>query len=68
MMNKIKNYIKYSYHRPAAKIEHFLTLFFKLFLNKKTFLFSEKLMLLKFPPISMVYFNALGRFFYALVK
>jgi len=68
MINKIKDYIKYSYHRPTAKIEHFLTLFFKLFLNKKTFLFSEKLMLLKFPPISTVYFNALGRFFYALVN
>ena len=68
MIDKLKNYIKHSYHRPAAKIEHFFTLFFKLFLNKKTFLFSEKLMLLKFPPISMVYFNALGRFFYALIN
>ena len=68
MINKLKSYIKHSYHRPTAKIEHFFTLFFKLFLNKKTYLFSEKLILLKFPPISMVYFNALGRFFYALVN
>ena len=68
MLEKIKNYIKYSYHRPTAKIEHFCVLFFKLFLNKKTILFSEKLMLLKFPPISIIYFNAPGRFFYAMVN
>jgi len=24
--------------------------------------------LLKFPPVSMIYFNALGRFFYALIN
>ena len=68
MLEKIKNYIKYSYHRPTAKIEHFCVLFFKLFLNKKTILFSEKLMLLKFPPISIIYFNAPGRFFYAMIN
>lgn len=68
MLHKIINYIKYSYHRPAAKVEHFCVLIFQLFLNKKTFLFSEKLMLLKFPPLSMIYFNSFGRFFYALIN
>jgi len=65
MINKILNYIKYSYHRPTAKIEHFFVLIFRFFLNKKTSLFSEKLMLLKFPPFSMVYFNYFGRILYA---
>jgi len=41
MIKKLKSYIKHSYHRPTAKIEHFFTLFFKLFLNKKTYLFSK---------------------------
>ena len=36
MINKFLNYIKYSYHRPTAKIEHFCVLIFRLFLNKKT--------------------------------
>ncbi len=68
MINKLLSFIKHSYHRPTAKLEHFCVLIFKLFLNDKTKLVSEKMMLLKFPPISMVYFNSLGRFFYALIN
>ena len=68
MINKFLSFIKHSYHRPTAKLEHFCVLIFKLFLNDKTKLVSEKMMLLKFPPISMVYFNSLGRFFYALIN
>ena len=68
MINKFLSFIKHSYHRPTAKLEHFCVLIFKLFLNNKTKLVSEKMMLLKFPPISMVYFNSLGRFFYALIN
>ena len=68
MIAKIINFIKYSYHRPTAKVEHFFTLFLKLFLNKKTFLFSEKMMLLKIPPVSTIYLNKIGRFFYALLN
>tara|TARA_B100000575_G_scaffold294518_1_gene311021 strand:- start:3545 stop:4867 length:1323 start_codon:yes stop_codon:yes gene_type:complete len=68
MINKFLSFIKHSYHRPTAKFEHFCVLIFKLFLNNKTKLVSEKMMLLKFPPISMVYFNSLGRFFYALIN
>ena len=68
MIDKFLNYIKHSYHRPTAKIEHFCVLISKIFLNKKTKLISEKLMLLKFPPSSMLYFNSIGRFFYALVN
>ena len=68
MIDKFLSFIKHSYHRPTAKFEHFCVLIFKLFLNNKTKLVSEKMMLLKFPPISMVYFNSLGRFFYALIN
>ena len=68
MINKFLSFIKHSYHRPTAKFEHFCVLIFKLFLNNKTKLVSEKMMLLKFPPISMVYFNSLGRFFYAFIN
>ena len=68
MIDKLFNFIKQSYHRPTAKLEHIFVLIFKIFLNKKTFLFSEKLWLLKFPPFSTVYFNFLGRFFYALIN
>ena len=68
MIDKFLNFCKHSYHRPTAKLEHVFVLIFKIFLNKKTFLFSEKLWLLKFPPLSTVYFNFLGRFFYALVN
>ena len=42
MIAKIINFIKYSYHRPTAKVEHFFTLFLKLFLNKKTFFIFRK--------------------------
>ena len=68
MISKFLSFIKHSYHRPTAKFEHFCVLIFKLFLNNKTKLISEKMMLLKFPPISMVYFNSLGRFIYASIN
>jgi putative sugar O-methyltransferase len=68
MINKFLNYFKYSYHRPTAKLEHVFVLIFKLFLNKKTFLFSEKLLLLKFPPFSTVYLNSFGRALYAMTN
>ena len=68
MIDKFVNFCKHSYHRPTAKLEHVFVLIFKIFLNKKTFLFSEKLWLLKFPPLSTVYFNFLGRFFYSLIN
>jgi len=68
MINKFLSFVKHSYHRPTAKVEHLCVLIFKLFLNNKTKLVSEKMMLLKFPPISMVYFNSLGRFIYAFIN
>ena len=68
MINKFLSFVKHSYHRPTAKVEHLCVLIFKLFLNNKTKLVSEKMMLLKFPPISMVYFNSLGRFIYAFLN
>ena len=68
MINKFFNYLRHSYHRPSAKLEHILVLLFKVFLNKKTFLFSEKLWLLKFPPFSTVYLNSFGRFCYAITN
>ena len=68
MIDKFVNFCKHSYHRPTAKLEHIFVLIFKIFLNKKTFLFSEKLWLLKFPPFSTVYLNFFGRFFYALIN
>ena len=68
MIDKFLNYIKHSYHRPTAKIEHFCALIVKIFLNNNTKLISEKMMLLKFPPLSMLYFNSIGRFFYAIIN
>ncbi len=68
MINKLLDFIKHSYHRPSAKLEHFFVSIFRFFVNKKTALFSEKLMLLKFPPFSTVYLNSFGRFFYALAN
>ena len=68
MINKFLNYLKYSYHRPSAKFEHFLVLIFKIFFLSKTKIFSEKIMLLKFPPLSMIYLNSLGRLLYISIN
>lgn len=61
MFLKIYNYLFKSYHRPSAKILHFIILFKSIFFNKKTEIMSEKMMLLKNPPISVIFYNSLGR-------
>jgi len=61
MKSKILNYLFKSYHRPSAKILHIFVLIQKLFFNKKTKIFSEKMFLLKFPPNSVIYLNFFGR-------
>tara|TARA_A100001015_G_scaffold292363_1_gene367629 strand:+ start:6622 stop:7944 length:1323 start_codon:yes stop_codon:yes gene_type:complete len=61
MIKKIKNFILYNYHRPSAKIYHFFVWFKKIFYNKKTNFFAERILLLKSPPESMIYYNSLGR-------
>lgn len=66
MINKIKNFILYDYHRPSAKIYHFFVWFKKIFYNKKTNFFAERILLLKSPPESMIYYNSLGRIVFLL--
>lgn len=61
MLKFIKKFIFEDYHRPSAKILHFFVLFKKIFFNKKTNIFSERMLLLKNPPQSMIYYNSFGR-------
>jgi putative sugar O-methyltransferase len=61
MFKKLKNFLFYDYHRPSAKIYHFFVMIKKIFYNSKTSLFSERILLLKLPPESMIYYNSLGR-------
>ncbi len=65
----LKNFKKFlftDYHRPSAKVQHLFTLLKKITLNKKSNFFAERIMLLKTPPISMQYYNFLGRIFFFL--
>ena len=66
MIKKIKNFILYDYHRPSAKIYHFFVWFKKIFYNKKTNFFAERILLLKSPPENMIYYNSLGRIIFLL--
>ena len=66
MFKQIKNYLLYNYHRPSAKIFHFYALLKKIFYNNKTDFFSERILLLKLPPESMIYYNFLGRIFFLI--
>lgn len=68
MKSKILNYLFKSYHRPSAKILHIFALIQKLFFNKKTKIFSEKMFLLKFPPNSVIYLNFFGRMVYLFLN
>jgi putative sugar O-methyltransferase len=61
MYKLIKQFFVESYHRPSAKILHFLILFKKFLFNKNTNIFSERILLLKNPPQSVVYYNSFGR-------
>ena len=63
MFSKIYHFLFKSYHRPSAKILHFLALFQSLFFNKKSKAISEKFMLLKNPPTSTIFYNFFGRIF-----
>ena len=60
MIKIFKNGFKF-YHRPSAKILHFFVLLQKILFNKQTNIFSERILLLKNPPQSMIYYNSLGR-------
>ncbi len=66
MIKKIKNFILYDYHRPSAKIYHFFVWFKKIFYNRKTNFFAERILLLKSPPENMIYYNSLGRIIFLL--
>ena len=61
MLKLIKKFFFEDYHRPSAKILHFFVLCKKIFFNKRTNIFSEKIFLLKNPPQSMIYYNSFGR-------
>lgn len=60
-MKKILNFLFNSYHRPSAKVEHFLMLLMSLLLNNSAKTFSERMMLLKVPPHNLLYYNYFGR-------
>ncbi len=68
MFEKIKKILTENYHRPTAKLHHICTLFLKLLFNKKTNIFSEKVMLLKKPPNSTIYYNFFGRAIFMLLN
>lgn len=68
MFKKIKYFLFQSFHRPSATALHFYVLIKKIFYNKKTNLFSEKILLLKSPPESTVYYNLLGRIFFIVLN
>ena len=60
MLKFIKKILFENYHRPRQK--YYIFLFFKKFLfNKNTNIFSERILLLKSPPNSMIYYNSIGR-------
>ena len=61
MLKFIKKILFENYHRPSAKILHFFIFFKKFLFNKNTNIFSERVLLLKSPPNSMIYYNAFGR-------
>ena len=61
-MKKIIFFLKYSYRRPSAQLEHIIVFFLKLFFNSKTKIFSERILLEKKPPISTSFYNFYGRF------
>ena len=61
MIKFIKKILFESYHRPSAKAQHIYIFFYKFLFNSKTKIFSERLMLLKKPPNSMIYYNSFGR-------
>lgn len=61
MLKKIKNFLFVNYHRPSAKLEHILVLMKKIFYNKKTKIFSERIFLQKKPPESIIFYNFFGR-------
>ena len=60
-IKNIKKYFFENYHRPTAKFQHFLSLIKKITLNSNSNYFAERVMLLKTPPKSMLYFNYFGR-------
>ena len=61
MIKIFKKWFLEDYHRPSAKILHFFVLLQKILFNKQTNIFSERILLLKNPPQSMIYYNSLGR-------
>ena len=64
MLKKIKEFLFYNYHRPSAKFVHIKVLIKKIFLNNKNNIFSERMLLLKSPPATMLYYNFIGRIFF----
>lgn len=63
MIKILKHIFFNSYHRPSAKLLHIYVFIKKLFFNKKTNIFSERMLLLKEPPSAVIYYNFLGRLF-----
>ena len=68
MYQIFKKFFYESYHRPSAKLLHLVTLIKKTTYNKKTNIFSERILLLKPPPENLVYYNGFGRIIYLILN
>ena len=58
---KIKFYFLESYHRPLAKLQHFVAYINSFRYTNISRNFSERILLLKIPPLSTCYYNLFGR-------
>ena len=71
-MKKLKKCIKYylfdSYHRPLAKLHHLIAYINSFRYLKASRNFSERIFLLKIPPLSTSYYNLVGRFIFLITK
>ena len=67
-MKNLKKCIKYylfdSYHRPLAKLHHLVAYINSFRYLKSSKNFSERIFLLKIPPLSTSYYNLVGRFIF----
>ena len=71
-MKNLKKSFKYyffeSYHRPLAKLYHFISYINSFRYTKSSRNFSERILLLKIPPLSTSYYNPIGRFIFLILN
>ena len=64
----IKYYLFDSYHRPLAKLHHLIAYINSFRYLKSSRNFSERIFLLKIPPLSTSYYNLFGRFIFLITN